>query len=98
MSTPVQTVEARFPLGHIFMTPGAEAALEEADQTPFEFFQRHVRGDWGDLDEHDRQLNEASVDGEGRLLSVYHTSRHTKLYVITEWDRSVSTILLPSEY
>ncbi len=98
MSTPVQTVEARFPLGHIFMTSGAEAALEEADQTPFEFFQRHVSGDWGDLDEHDRQLNEESVDGEGRLLSVYHTSRHAKLYVITEWDRSVSTILLPSEY
>jgi hypothetical protein len=52
---------ARFPVGRIVATPGALTALEEAGETPGAFLRRHVTGDWGELDEHDRQENEFSV-------------------------------------
>jgi hypothetical protein len=59
---------------------------------------RHVVGDWGDLCEEDWKLNEDALASEGRLLSVYHTKGGVKFYVITEWDRSVTTVLLPEDY
>ncbi len=89
---------ARFPLGQIVATPGALAALEEAADNPASFLRRHVTGDWGELDEHDRQENELSVEHSFRLLSSYTLSNGTKLWVITEADRSATTLLLPSEY
>lgn len=88
-----------FPLGQIVATPGALAALEKAGQTPLDFLSRHVRGDWGELDEHDRKENELSLKRGFRLLSSYRVSSgDTKVWVITEADRSVTTLLLPEEY
>jgi len=88
-----------FPLGQIVATPGALAALEKAGQTPLDFLTRHVRGDWGELDEHDRKENELSLKRGFRLLSSYRlSSGDTKVWVITEADRSVTTLLLPEEY
>ena len=88
-----------FPLGQIVATPGALAALEKAGQTPLDFLSRHVRGDWGELDEHDRKENELSLKRGVRLLSSYRTGAgDAKLWVITEADRSVTTLLLPEEY
>ena len=88
-----------FPLGQIVATPGALAALEKAGQTPMEFLSRHVRGDWGDLDECDRQENVSSLKYGFRLLSSYRTAaRDTTLWIITEADRSATTLLLPEEY
>jgi len=88
-----------FPLGQIVATPGALAALEKAGQTPLDFLSRHVRGDWGELDEQDRKENELSLKRGFRLLSSYHlSSGDTKVWVITEADRSVTTLLLPDEY
>jgi hypothetical protein len=89
---------ARFPLGRIVATPGALAALEEAGESPGTFLKRHVTGDWGEVDEHDRQENEFSVVQGFRLLSAYTITNGTKLWIITEADRSATTILLPSEY
>jgi hypothetical protein len=89
---------ARFPLGRIVATPGALAALEEAGESPGTFLKRHVTGDWGEVDEHDRQENEFSVAHGFRLLSAYTVTNGTKLWIITEADRSATTILLPSEY
>lgn len=89
---------ARFPLGRIVATPGALTALEEVADNPASFLRRHVTGDWGDLDEHDRQENEFSVAHSFRLLSSYTLSNGTKLWIITEADRSATTLLLPSEY
>ena len=89
---------ARFPLGRIVATPGALAALEEAGGSPGIFLKRHVTGDWGEVDEHDRQENEFSVAHGFRLLSAYTVTNGTKLWIITEADRSATTILLPSEY
>jgi len=89
---------AKFPLGRTVATPGALAALEEAGESPGTFIKRHVTGDWGELDEHDRQENEISVDQGFRLLSSYTLSDGTRIWIITEADRSATTLLLPSEY
>jgi hypothetical protein len=88
----------RFPLGRVVATPGALRALEEANQNPFEFLARHQAGDWGDLCEEDKRENEFSVHGGFRILSAYRTRNNTKVWVITEADRSATTLLLPEEY
>jgi hypothetical protein len=87
-----------FSLGQIVATPGALAALEEAGQPPQEFLSRHIRGEWGDVCEEDRRENEFSVERGFRLLSSYRTNADAQLFVITEADRSVTTILLQEEY
>jgi hypothetical protein len=90
---------ALFPLGQIVATPGALAALAKAGQTPLDFLSRHIKGDWGELDTHDRKENELGLKRGFRLLSSYRTSSgDTKVWVITEADRSVTTVLFPEEY
>jgi len=85
-----------FSLGQVVATPGALIALEKAGQTPLEFLARHVRGE---LSEEDQKENRFSLERGFRLLSSYRTDAgDTKLWVITEADRSVTTILLPEEY
>lgn len=87
-----------FSLGQVVATPGALEALNDAGQDPGEFIRRHVTGDWGNLDEHDHRENELAVKHGNRLLSAYETNKKVRIWVITEWDRSVTTILLPEEY
>lgn len=60
--------------------------------------QRHQAGDWGNVDEHDRQANESALIEGTRLFSVYHSSQGRKFWIITEADRSVTTVLLPEDY
>jgi hypothetical protein len=87
-----------FELGQIVATPGALAALKKAGQQPGEFLTRHINRDWGDLDEEDRKENEYSLELGFRLLSAYKTNAGDRLWIITEADRSVTTLLLPEEY
>ena len=87
-----------FELGQIVATPGALAALKKAGQQPGEFLTRHINRDWGDLDEEDRKENEYSLERGFRLLSAYKTNAGDRLWIITEADRSVTTLLLPEEY
>jgi hypothetical protein len=82
----------------IVATPGAFEALALAGEAPSTLLHRHVVGDWGDLDEHDRAENEISAREGFRILSAYHLRDGTKIWIITEADRSSTTILLPSEY
>ena len=89
---------ARFELGRTLITPGARDAIEEAGQAPHEFLQRHEAGDWGELSEDDRRENELSVEHGFRILSAYTTRKGQRVWVITEADRSATTILLPEEY
>ena len=89
---------ARFALGRIVATPGALRALEEARESPGSFLKRHVTGDWGEVDEHDRNENELSLAQGFRLLSAYTLADGTKLWIITEADRSATTFLLPDDY
>ena len=59
---------------------------------------RHLSGDWGDVDDEDRAANDRALIEGTRLLSVYYTADQTKFWIITEWDRSVTTVLLPEDY
>jgi len=87
-----------FPAGQIVATPGALALLEQANKSPLEFLSRHLRGDWGNLGPEDKTENELSLKNGFRLLSSYRVSETETLWLITEADRSLTTILLPSEY
>lgn len=87
-----------FPLGKIVATPGALAALQEAGVNPMALITRHVTGDWGDLGAEDKQANEEALQQGQRLLSAYKLQTGQKIWLITEYDRSVTTVLLPSDY
>ena len=87
-----------FELGQIVATPGALAALKKAGQQPGEFLTRHVNREWGDLSDEDRKENDYSLEHGFRLLSAYRTHAGDKLWIITESDRSVTTLLLPEEH
>jgi hypothetical protein len=92
---PYQLMQPRFPIGKVYATPGA---LElNVDLT--KYIHRHHCGDWGDeLCAEDKQANEDALVHSSRLLSCYCTPGGDRLYIITEWDRSMTTILLPEEY
>jgi hypothetical protein len=90
--------EELFPLGHVVMTPGA-AALG-VNFSPL--LARHAKGDWGDLDDFDTRQNNTAVKEGYRILSAYEVTAENgeteRIWIITEADRSATTILLPSEY
>lgn len=86
----------RFSLGRLVATPTALAVV--AHDEILIALGRHVRGDWGDVDPEDRGLNDRALVDESRLLSVYHARSGAKFWIITEWDRSVTTVLLPEDY
>ena len=85
------------PLGQLVATPHALALLEKANLSTFTIFARHERGDWGDVDIEDAMANEQALIDDGRLMSVYKLEIGT-VWVITEADRSATTLLLPEEY
>ncbi len=88
----------KFSLGVIVATPGALRALDVSDEEPFSFLFRHASGDWGELDDEDKRENEFSLREGFRLLSAYRLKTGERLWIITEADRSVTTLLLPEEY
>lgn len=88
----------KFSLGRLVATPDAFAALHVAGWAPTYLLRRHVRGDWGEISEADRGANERALQEGARLLSVYTLPTAVKVWVITEADRSATTILLPHQY
>ena len=86
------------PLCRLFAIQGAWRALKEARASPASFLARHVNGDWGDVDEHDRNENEFALKNGFRILSCYTLSNGERIWIITEADRSSTCILLPDEY
>ena len=86
-----------FPLGRVVATPGAITLMEAAGIDPAQLLQRHQSGDWDDLDTEDQRENDFAV---GRLLRIFsaYGQPPDRLWVITEADRSVTTILRPDEY
>ena len=87
---------SKFPLGRTVVTQNALAALNPEDVLAA--LGHHAAGDWGELDEEDRQANERALIESTRLVSVYRSSANQRFYVITEWDRSLTTVLLPEDY
>jgi hypothetical protein len=88
----------KFSPGSIVATPGALEAFRASGESPLAFLERHLAGDWGELDEHDTRENELSLQHGWRILSAYTLSTGVKFWIITEADRSVTTFLLPDEY
>lgn len=88
----------RFSPGDVYITPGAAEALNEAKEMARDFLLRHLSGDWGEVCDQDRAENEFSIERHLRILSAYRTKRGVRLWLITEADRSCTTLLLPEEY
>ena len=86
----------KFSLGQVVATPHVLTAVhgEEIRNA----LSRHIRGDWGTLDAEDLNANERALRSGGRLFSSYHSSQNVKFWIITECDRSVTTVLLPEDY
>ena len=89
---------SRFPLGRVVFTPGAEQALAESGVSLRSLLRRHQCGDWGTVCPQDAKENEYSVEHGFRILSSYPVGNAKRVWIITEADRSTSTILLPDEY
>lgn len=87
-----------FPLGQVVATPWALEKLEALGVEPLELIIRHAAGDWSDMDKEDQQANRQTLKEGSRVFSSYRFSDNTKIWVITEADRSSTTILLPEEY
>lgn len=88
----------RFNPGRLVATPGALAEFEAAGESPFDYLQRHLSGDWGDLSVGDIHENEYALGHDLRLLSSYHLKNGTRIWIITEADRSSTCVLLPEDY
>ncbi len=86
----------KFSLGQTVITANALATLPKDEVHAA--LRRHRAGDWGDVDKDDWKANETSLAEGLRLLSVYHTRSGIMFWIITEWDRSVTTVLLPEDY
>jgi hypothetical protein len=86
-----------FDPGHVVATPAALNHLALSGSSPLELIRRHIGGDWGRVCASDGKLNDQALADDSRILSAYEIAG-TRLYVITEWDRSYTTILLASEY
>jgi len=98
MTMLIVPIDAKFFPGTIVATPGALETIKMSGDQLNTLLRRHLCGDWGDLDERDRQENEFSLRHGFRLLSAYHLKDQTKIWIITEADRSATTILLPEDY
>ena len=92
------TFKPRFPLGQVVATPGAIDALNAAGLHASTFLDRHITGDWSELPKEDRQSNEDALKYGSRIFSSYKLPDGSKLWIITEAGRSVTTLLLPNEY
>ena len=86
----------RLELGRTLITPGALNSVPPEEVIVA--LTRHAQGDWGDLTEEDLRENDCALVHGARILSAYHASNMVKFWIITEWDRSATTILLPEEY
>lgn len=94
---PIRT-QIHFPCGRLIMTAGVDELVDEGTLNPTPYLIRHLSCDWGDVCDRDRRANDTAVRNGYRLLSSYQVTPNLKLWIITEWDRSVTTLLLPEEY
>ena len=98
VASEVRVILLTFPVGQIVATPGALDALGDAKQSLSEFLARHCARDWGELGAEDRKANDDALQAGERLLSAYRLPDGEQIWIITEANRSTTTILLPSEY
>lgn len=87
----------RLQPGHLLMTPGVKHLVDQCKFNPLEYLERHIRGDRGDIGAADWQTNEEALLSGDRIFSAYQIDPDLRLWIITEADRSVTTLLLPDE-
>lgn len=92
----METRRTSFNLGQTLMTPGVRDTLHPEDMLTS--LRRHAQGDWGDCSKDDQEANDQALIEGSRIFSVFHDRFGVKFWIITEADRSATTILLPSEY
>ncbi|MFC4160733.1 hypothetical protein [Chitinimonas lacunae] len=89
----------RFSTGKLVVTHRIDELVRQGQLNPIPYLCRHLQGDWGDVSDADRRSNDLALQsGEDRLFSSYRVRDDLTLWIITEWDRSVTTVLLPSDY
>lgn len=93
----MMTPKRALPLGQLVITCAADAAFQASGDVPYPFINRHRRYDWGNVSADDAQANDDAVMHGRRVLSSYRLSDGTTVWIITEADRSVTTVLLPSD-
>jgi len=98
MNTQPNHQQPLFRLGTVLITPGAILALVEANQSALALLECHAYGDWGDLATEDWQANDQALTEGSRLFSAYTLTTGVRIWIISEWDRSATTLMLPSEY
>lgn len=91
-------IGAKFKLGKVVATRGVMEYVNDDAEAIFPYLARHAIGDWGDACEEDKQINEDALKNGMRLMSVYKLKDGKTIWIITEWDRSVTTVLFPDEY
>lgn len=96
MPITMKGIAVLFDVGRIFATLAALNAVNHDDM--FDAFTRHISGDWGDLDEYDWKANDDALEHLSRILSSYNDRNNVKFWIITEADRSSTTVMLPSDY
>jgi hypothetical protein len=96
-------IQPKFKMGQVVATPGALTALSENKMSAWSLLSRHLAGDWGTVDEHDREANEQAIQDGSRILSAYLLPDQSKLWIITEaaddrGNRESTCVLTPDEY
>jgi len=94
----IATRKNQFSLGTVVATPAALATLERAQESASTFLDRHTSGDFGDVDDDDRQSNLDAIENDERIMSVYPLKNGEVIWIITEADRSSSCVLTPEDY
>ncbi len=89
---------ARFQAGRLLMTAAVSALVDKGTVDPWPYLTRHLHGDWGDIGPEDARANDAALRDGDRLLSAYQVAPELRLWIITECDRSATTLLLPEDY
>lgn len=97
-SNTAASLPIQFSTGQIVATPGALRLLEQHRILPSQLLERHIRADFGVVPPEDAEVNRAAIEhADGRILSSYPVG-DDRVWIITEWDRSLTTLLLPDEY
>jgi hypothetical protein len=95
---PYKHSNQKFRLGQVAASPAALKAIDDSGQTPDFFLDRHAQGDWGEVDAEDGRANDEAVVNGDRIVSAYRTLKNVRIWIVTEADRSTTTIILPEQY
>ncbi|MFJ4346324.1 hypothetical protein [Pseudomonas sp. NPDC089401] len=98
LKTLCETTKPKFRLGTLLFTQAIHRLFQDDKIDLVPLLHRHVRGDWGEVDNEDKQLNDRALNTHHRLFSAYDVAPHYRVWIITDADRSATTVLLPEDY